>query len=758
VSDLFIRLLRIGVAFATVLFATMASAEAQSTSGAAASTTATPFETQEAVRRVVSELDDAQARKLLIERLSKEAAAHAAKLADRDTRSFHQWVTDYGHALGRLYREGLERIARLPEAFSKAAANFQDKRGDRSIWTFWLSLIACLLAGAVAAYMVQRRWPAPDYAAGSSDDATAIAKIKAASVSIILQLMPVAAFALAAIIVNLAANSAFVADRQTTTRVIAASGWAYLLIVFARIALTPTLANWRGCPVAGGASKLLISRLSITAVVFNFGFGLAEWMDWYGSPYAESWFGLWVLFAVHVLLLVTVWQNHYGISALAAGCARSLAARPKSLAARWPYLILAILIAHWFIVTAMIATASVPQGFLKVMGITLIVLAGLPLISHAIRAIVNAALPDDRTDNPSLQAADEMTRRGVTRVANIVLGVVITIGLLNLWGVNLIHLARIGVDAGLAGALINAALILGVAYGAWELVHISVDRQIAAERVALGLDDAPNDSEEVETEGGGAGARLGTILPLVKFAADVGIWVLAVLSILGQLGVNIWPLLAGAGVVGLAIGFGAQKLVRDVISGIFFLIDDAFRKGEYIDIGSVKGTVERISLRSMQLRHHNGPLNTVPFGDIGHVTNFSRDWVVMKFSLRLTYDTDAEKVRKMIKKLGQQLLEDPEYGPKFLQPLKSQGVIEMEDSAMIMRVKFMTRPGDQWGLRRLIFARLRELFEQNNIRFASREVSVRIATERDIADVPERERLAAAAASRTATEQPVPTG
>ena len=181
-----------------------------------------------------------------------------------------------------------------------------------------------------------------------------------------------------------------------------------------------------------------------------------------------------------------------------------------------------------------------------------------------------------------------------------------------------------------------------------------------------------------------------------------------------------------------------------------------FGMGEYIDIGSVKGTVERISLRSMQLRHHNGPLNTVPFGDIGHVTNFSRDWVVMKLSLRLTYDTDAEKVRKMIKKLGQQLLEDPEYGPKFLQPLKSQGVIEMEDSAMIMRVKFMTRPGDQWGLRRLIFARLRELFEQNNIRFASREVSVRIATDRDLADVSDRERLAASAAASRIGPDTVP--
>ena len=144
-------------------------------------------------------------------------------------------------------------------------------------------------------------------------------------------------------------------------------------------------------------------------------------------------------------------------------------------------------------------------------------------------------------------------------------------------------------------------------------------------------------------------------------------------------------------------------------------------------LGTVKGTVEKISIRSMQLRHHNGPLNTVPFGEIRHLTKFSRDWVMMKLPLRVTYDTDVEKLRKLIKRLGQDLLKDPELGPMFLQPLKSQGVIQMEDSAMIIRVKFMTRPGDQWGVRNKVFARVRELFERENIKFAHREVTVRIA-------------------------------
>jgi small-conductance mechanosensitive channel len=254
-------------------------------------------------------------------------------------------------------------------------------------------------------------------------------------------------------------------------------------------------------------------------------------------------------------------------------------------------------------------------------------------------------------------------------------------------------------------------------------MNIAHDRQIALDRAATGVDS----EEEQEGEGGKGGTRLGTLMPLIRGTARFFILLLAGLAVLGEMGVNITPLLAGAGVLGLAIGFGAQTLVRDVLSGFFFLIDDAFRKGEYINLGDVAGTVESISIRSMQLRHHNGPLHTIPFGEIKYLTNFSRDWVMMKLPLRVTYDTDVEKLRKLIKKLGQQMLEDPELGPKFMEPLKSQGVIQMDDSAMIVRVKFKTKPGDQWTLRTKVFAKLRELFEKEGIKFAHREVTVRIA-------------------------------
>jgi moderate conductance mechanosensitive channel len=271
------------------------------------------------------------------------------------------------------------------------------------------------------------------------------------------------------------------------------------------------------------------------------------------------------------------------------------------------------------------------------------------------------------------------------------------------------------------GRMLDVIVILFIGYIIYQVFRIWIDSKIAEETV----DEA---EAELGDEGGaGSASRLATLLPLFRGAILAVVVVSIALIVLLELGINVSPLFAGAGVVGLAVGFGAQTLVRDIFSGAFFLIDDAFRKGEYIDIGDVKGTVEKISVRSFQLRHHLGALNTIPFGEIKVLTNYSRDWVIMKLPLRVTYDTDVEKVRKLIKKLGQDLLEDPVIGENFIQPLKSQGVIEMQDSAMIIRVKFMTKPGDQWLVRKKVYEEIRALFAREGIHFAHREVTVRLA-------------------------------
>lgn len=266
----------------------------------------------------------------------------------------------------------------------------------------------------------------------------------------------------------------------------------------------------------------------------------------------------------------------------------------------------------------------------------------------------------------------------------------------------------------------EVVIVAFLGYIAFNAVKLKIDAMIREEGGDTEL--LPGD------EGGHGGAsRLATLLPIFRNFLLAVIFAIAGMVILSELGLDIAPLFAGAGVVGLAIGFGAQTLIRDIFSGAFFLMDDAFRKGEYIETNGTRGTVEKISIRSMQMRHHLGPLHTIPFGEIQSLTNYSRDWVIMKLPLRLTYDTDPEKVRKLIKKLGVKLLDHPDVGKNFIEPLKAQGVRQMEDSAMIFSVKFMTKPGDQFTARKVVFAEIRKLFEENGIKFANREVTVRLA-------------------------------
>lgn len=280
------------------------------------------------------------------------------------------------------------------------------------------------------------------------------------------------------------------------------------------------------------------------------------------------------------------------------------------------------------------------------------------------------------------------------------------------------------------------------------------DRKLAREQTAAGL-DLNSDEAMVGEVGGQGGSRLSTVLPLVLGVVQVTIIVLTVLLALAQIGIDITPLLAGAGIVGLAIGFGAQALVRDVVSGVFFLFDDAFRTGEYIEVGDTRGTVEKISIRSVQLRHHRGAVHTVPYGEIPKLTNQSRDWAIMKLRFTVPFDTDTEKVRKIFKRIGQDMLADEEFENDFLQPFKSQGVLEFDDVGIVLRGKFMAKPGKQFTLRKEILKRVQQAFDENGIEFARKEVRVRVPDEGNGGKTsPEELRNLAAGASEAETTSP----
>ena len=311
----------------------------------------------------------------------------------------------------------------------------------------------------------------------------------------------------------------------------------------------------------------------------------------------------------------------------------------------------------------------------------------------------------------------------IRSVIRLILITLLVLSLMEAWGLDLIAKYRTVGGRDIMLTLVDIGAVILIGYIIWEVIQLWMERK---------LPDEPEDDGviEIEGEGGGAAAsRTETLLPLFRTTLLIVLFLMVVMSVLYSLGIQIGPLLAGAGVVGIAVGFGAQKLVQDIISGVFFLIDDAFRKGEYVEVAGMRGTVEKLSVRSMRLRHHLGAVQTIPYGEIATVRNQSRDWVIMKLELRLSYDVDIEKVRKIIKKVGQEMFEDEEIGPNMLQPLKSQGVMRVEESALIVRMKFTAKPGEQWIVRRVAYTKVRDALAAAGIEFAHREVKVRLPEE-----------------------------
>lgn len=370
---------------------------------------------------------------------------------------------------------------------------------------------------------------------------------------------------------------------------------------------------------------------------------------------------------------------------------------------------------------------------------SILLIAILPLVDR----VLCAAMDRYRGARSGAVDASHLILRRAAHIFVALIGVIV---LAAIWKADVFDVAEAGVGGQIARAALDIALTGFIGYVAWGLLTAAVARHMPSQQ----------EGEPGGDEGGGATTtRAGTVLPIFMRFAQVSIAVLVVMIALSALGVNIGPLLAGAGVIGIAVGFGAQTLVRDMVSGLFFLVDDAFRRGEYVDLGGITGTVERINLRSLVLRHHLGPQHTVPYGEIQRLTNFSRDWVIMKLEFRVSYDTDINKVKKIFKRIGQEMLDHPELGKDFIEPFKSQGVKAMEESAMIVRGKFMAKPGTQFTIRKELYTRIQQAFRENGIEFAHRRVKVDLPSDVELPSEKKRELAEAAAAAATAETERV---
>lgn len=700
--------------------------------------------TPEQADGLVAGLTDAQARRLLLSELQARATTATDSDAEVALGGLLSALSGESPEITDTIRATVLSVTQLPESFARLGDAFAPG-GDPSVLYYLLFVLAAAIGGGFLLERAARpllagaeRRTRPDPADGRGMRAGRF------GLELFLRLASIALFLIGARVVYVVLDPDHDPTYFTVSGLVLAVAEWRLLALVARLILAPDLPQRRVVPFDDATARDAYHWVLALITYDAFAYRLLDILRRYGLSDANHSVIMVVAALGMVALFVGLfWRLRSPVAAILMG--RDPSPARALLASLWHLPMIAFLLGNYVI-----------WAFNKLAGqdheaaaayYSLLVVIAIPVVDRLVGLLLDAVFPRSRAEAGAEPAKRPAAAQAIQRCARIVLVVFAALLLAEAWGVEVIALYETPLGARVAEAFVNIMAALLIAYVAWDVIRSTIDRKIAESR------PDPDEAAEGEGEGGGAahpGARLLTLLPLLRSVIMATLLVMVVMIVLSSLGVDIGPLLAGAGVVGLAVGLGAQRLVQDIVSGIFFLIDDAFRVGEYVELSELKGTIESLSLRSMRLRHQRGAVQTIPFGDITWVKNHSRDWVIVKLEIRVPFDTDIEKVRKIIKRIGIAMQEEDQFRGSLLAPLKSQGVYQMEDSFMVVRVKFTSIPGQQFMIRREAYARIKQAFEENGIPFARPQVTVHVPGAGDPA-------AAAAAASAVGQQRGAPT-
>ncbi|MFQ5972057.1 MAG: mechanosensitive ion channel family protein [Alphaproteobacteria bacterium] len=690
--------------------------------------------TSEEINAFLAELSDEEVRQLFIAQLARMSGDTAGAEAGGGKSGMAGFV-DTMESDAEKVRERLTMLLGTPANGPQVVADtFREMTRRGGALGFFLALAALIAAGVVAEWLMRRLTADVRARVDATPEGALGVKLCSLLLRGVLDLLSIAAFAGGVL-------GAFVLFRASDTGRDFVATYV-LVVVIVRIAsvisrffFSPRAPQLRLLAVSDRDAHYYHRWILWLAGVSAFGNLTIEFLQLRGTTEtAQILQTASVSLVLAVMICTVIWQRRRQVAGLIRGGVDSAEAKASSdavvrlraqLADLWHVLATLYIFLIWAlkIVSMLTDRDARPGAAFFSLAIFLIVPAIDALVGSGLaRAFSRKAEDEEGAARVILDAHDRQTIAAIRRGVRVLLAVVGFAALLAVWGFDFTSATEHPIAAMVGRPAFNIAIILLLAYIGWEVIKTAIDRRIEGE----GGDPSDGDGE-AEEGGGDPGTRLQTLLPLLrKFL--IGVFVVFVaLTALSSLGVEIGPLLAGAGVIGIAIGFGAQTLVRDIFSGLFFLIDDAFRVGEYIEIDAkLKGTVEKISVRSMHLRHHRGALHVLPFGELSSITNRSRGWVIEKLDLRLPYDTDVDRVRKIIKRIGQEMMDDPDLGPRMIDPLKSQGVYKLEDSAMIVRAKFTSKPRGRAKVRREAQIRIKQEFDKAGIHFAHRQVTVHV--------------------------------
>jgi moderate conductance mechanosensitive channel len=369
----------------------------------------------------------------------------------------------------------------------------------------------------------------------------------------------------------------------------------------------------------------------------------------------------------------------------------------------WHWVALFFLIAGW-----LIWAVEVPHGYAAVIHyfiITALVLIGARLTLLVVLGVVDRTMrpaPDATLLYPGMHARLRIYHPAVTTVLRLMIYLLCVLGLLQLYGLNTFLWL---VDSALGLRILSASgtllVTIVLAFGTWEAINGGVQQH---------LDRLQRDAQLAKS------ARLRTLLPLLRSTLLITIAIVAGLMILSEIGINIAPLLAGAGIVGVAIGFGSQKLVQDLITGIFLLLENAMQVGDSVTVSGLSGTVEALSVRTIRLRAGDGSVHIIPFSSVTSVTNLNRGLGNASVSVSVAYDEDTDRVAEELKAIVAGMRGDPDLSAKMLSDFQLWGVDKVDGAAVTIAGQVVCTDSGRWAVQREFNRRMKRRFQELGIR------------------------------------------
>lgn len=530
------------------------------------------------------------------------------------------------------------------------------------------------------------------------------------SVRSILDLMPTVAFAVAGY------ATITLVEPVSEARVIAlalinASLATQMVAVLGRLVFAPLAPNLRLVPIVDETAAYLDVWLRRIAGVAIYGYLGSQAVLLLGLP--EVGYGLLVRlvgFVVTVLAIVFVLQNRAGVASSLRGDDTVRASRPavlqvsvNRLADVWHLLVVGVLVlmfGGWAFDVESTLGYLLRGVFATVIIIVLARLA-IGLIDRAMRRLMDVG-SEIAQRLPVVEARANRYLPLVRRALGVVVAVIAALLVLEAWDAGGFDWFATAWGRDLLGRLVAIVAIVLIATVVWEIGNGIILRYL----------EGGDDGQAVRS------ARMRTLLPLVRSTLLLVIVALAAFTTLAELGVNIGPLLAGAGVVGLAVGFGAQTLVKDVISGALILFEDQIAVDDSVEINGKAGTVEGMTIRTLSLRDGQGFIHTIPFGAVAMVTNMSRDFGYHVLDLNVAYGEDVNRVTAALREVDAELRKDPAFARSVTGSIEILGVESIDRGGVVIRAQVRTRPGHQGATGRAYRQAIKQRFDRDGIAFA----------------------------------------